>query len=81
MRCALAFFYLKQSLKELQLTDIWREGQWKCSLLQLMVSVQQAKADERLIDVINRSGSKVPQVCYHPQLGPVQTCDTCMVES
>lgn len=42
--------------------------------------VQEAKADERLIDVINRGGSKVPQVCYHPQLGPIQTCDTCMVE-
>jgi formate dehydrogenase major subunit len=42
--------------------------------------VQDAKANERLIDVINRSGSKVPQVCYHPQLGPIQTCDTCMVE-
>jgi formate dehydrogenase major subunit len=42
--------------------------------------VQEAAADERLIDVINRSGSKIPQVCYHPQLGPIQTCDTCMVE-
>ena len=35
---------------------------------------------DRLIDVINRSGIEVPQVCYHPQLGPIQTCDTCMVE-
>jgi len=35
---------------------------------------------ERLIDVINRCGAEIPQVCYHPQLGPVQTCDTCMVE-
>ena len=42
--------------------------------------VQQARADERLIDVINRSDAKLPQVCYHPQLGPIQTCDTCMVE-
>jgi formate dehydrogenase major subunit len=42
--------------------------------------VQEAKADERLIDLINRSGIKVPQVCYHSQLGPIQTCDTCMVE-
>ena len=42
--------------------------------------VQKALADERLIDVINRTASKVPQVCYHPQLGPIQTCDTCMVE-
>src|SRR5579863_704761 len=35
---------------------------------------------EHLIDVINRSGAQIPQVCYHPQLGPIQTCDTCMVE-
>ena len=35
---------------------------------------------ERLIDAINRYGIPVPQVCYHPQLGPIQTCDTCMVE-
>src|ERR1700727_1528406 len=35
---------------------------------------------EHLIDIINRSGIQIPQVCYHPQLGPIQTCDTCMVE-
>jgi formate dehydrogenase major subunit len=35
---------------------------------------------ERVIDVINRSEVKVPQVCYHQQLGPIQSCDTCMVE-
>ncbi|MFY9748473.1 MAG: formate dehydrogenase subunit alpha [Acidobacteriaceae bacterium] len=35
---------------------------------------------ERLLDVINRAGIEVPQVCYHPQMGPIQTCDTCMVE-
>jgi formate dehydrogenase major subunit len=42
--------------------------------------VQEATTDERLIDVINRTSSEIPQVCYHPQLGPIQTCDTCMVE-
>ena len=42
--------------------------------------VQAAKPGERLIDAINRSGVEIPQVCYHPQLGPIQTCDTCMVE-
>src|ERR1700675_4796568 len=41
---------------------------------------QQARPDELLIDLINRTGVSVPHVCYHPQLGPVQTCDTCMVE-
>ena len=38
------------------------------------------QAGESLLDLINRSGSKIPQVCYHPQLGPIETCDTCMVE-
>src|SRR6266436_7374496 len=42
--------------------------------------VQEAQPDELLIDVINRTGGSVPHVCYHPQLGPVQTCATCMVE-
>lgn len=36
---------------------------------------------EPLIDMINReTGKELAQVCYHPQLGPIQTCDTCMVE-
>jgi len=43
--------------------------------------VQEAMSGERLIDVINRAGVKISQVCYHPQLGPIQTCDTCMVEA
>src|SRR5246500_2935749 len=42
--------------------------------------IQEAKAEERLIDVLNRIGTRISQVCYHPQLGPIQTCDTCMVE-
>ncbi len=42
--------------------------------------VQKAEPNELLIDVINRTGAALPHVCYHPQLGPVQTCDTCMVE-
>jgi formate dehydrogenase major subunit len=43
-------------------------------------ATQSAIQGERLVDLINRSGIKLAQVCYHPQLGPVQTCDTCMVE-
>jgi formate dehydrogenase major subunit len=39
-----------------------------------------AKPDELLIEILLRRESKVPCVCYHHQLGPVQTCDTCMVE-
>ncbi len=43
-----------------------------------------ALAGERLIDALQRTlggtKSEVPHVCYVPQLGPIQTCDTCMVE-
>jgi len=39
-----------------------------------------AASGQLLIDVINRSAAQLPQVCYHPQLGPIQTCDVCMVE-
>jgi len=43
-------------------------------------NARQFDAGERLLDVLNRVGAAVPQVCFHPQLGPIQTCDTCMVE-
>jgi formate dehydrogenase major subunit len=35
---------------------------------------------ELLIDLLIRRGAKIPSVCYHHQLGPIQTCDTCLVE-
>jgi len=37
-------------------------------------------AGDRLIDAINREGVVLSQVCYVPILGPIQTCDTCIVE-
>ncbi|GGH12631.1 formate dehydrogenase subunit alpha [Silvibacterium dinghuense] len=56
----------------------------------------EAQAGERLIDALNRYADdgaaehdhhagedgrkRVPQVCYHPRMGPIQSCDTCMVE-
>jgi formate dehydrogenase major subunit len=43
-------------------------------------SVREAAEGGRLVDLLNRIGAAIPQVCYHPQLGPIQTCDTCMVE-
>src|ERR1700686_1450448 len=42
---------------------------------------REAQPGELLIALINRIGGSVPHVCYHPQLGPVQTCDTCMAEA
>ncbi|HLS08075.1 formate dehydrogenase subunit alpha [Lentibacillus sp.] len=39
-----------------------------------------AAPDQNLLDLINTTGKFVPQICYNASLGPVQTCDTCMVE-
>src|SRR5450631_2828898 len=37
-------------------------------------------AGDRLVDAINCVGIPLSQVCYLPILGPIQTCDTCIVE-
>jgi formate dehydrogenase major subunit len=39
-----------------------------------------AYVGQTLQDVLNRNGIEVPHVCFHPQMGAIQTCDTCMVE-
>jgi 2Fe-2S iron-sulfur cluster binding domain len=56
--------------------------EWTDDLLTVSISGISTSAvkHERLIDLVNRNGNKLPQVCYHPQLGPIQCCDTCMVE-
>ena len=40
----------------------------------------ETEAGKLLVDVIHATGRDIPHVCYHPQLGPIQTCDTCLVE-
>jgi len=51
-------------------------------MIKLIVDGQEVEteAGELLIDLLLRRDSKVPHVCYHAQLGTIQTCDTCMVE-
>ncbi len=38
-----------------------------------------ARPDENLIDLLVRHGRYLPHICYHPSLGPVQTCDSCWI--
>ena len=33
-----------------------------------------------LIEALNLKEKKIPQICYHDALGPIETCDTCLVE-
>lgn len=37
-------------------------------------------ANQPLIDFLQEQGKKLPHVCYHPALPPLQTCDVCWVE-
>ena len=44
----------------------------------------EAHTGELLVEALNRmaertEGKKVPQGCYLPQMGPIQSCDTCLV--
>src|SRR5947209_14108045 len=39
----------------------------------------EGQAAEPLIALLQRAGTDLPAVCYHPSLGPLQTCDTCWV--
>ena len=50
-------------------------------MISILINGAEIRAEdgERVIDVVNRAGVELPQVCYHPQLGPIQTCDTCIV--
>jgi formate dehydrogenase major subunit len=39
-----------------------------------------ANKDETILNLLTDSSEQVPHVCYHPSLGPLETCDTCIVK-
>ena len=46
-------------------------------------SLAEAREGRPLLEALTdttQSAERFPDVCYHPALGPIQTCDTCMVE-
>ncbi|MGG0658359.1 formate dehydrogenase subunit alpha [Rummeliibacillus pycnus] len=38
------------------------------------------KLGETILDVINKNQISHPQICHVPEVDPIQTCDTCIVE-
>ncbi|HET7577751.1 MAG TPA: formate dehydrogenase subunit alpha [Bacillales bacterium] len=46
------------------------------------VNGQEYLADpgQNLLELLRAENVDVPDICYHPDLGPLQTCDTCIVE-
>src|SRR5699024_121894 len=39
-----------------------------------------ASPGQNLLDLINSADLSIPKICYNEALGPIQTCDTCVVE-
>ncbi|QDI92184.1 formate dehydrogenase subunit alpha [Salicibibacter halophilus] len=38
-----------------------------------------AKENQSVLDVLTEHDIEVPSLCYHPSLGAIETCDTCIV--
>jgi formate dehydrogenase major subunit len=38
------------------------------------------KSGQTILEAANQEKVFIPQICYNPQLGAIQTCDTCLVE-
>ncbi|UOE53934.1 formate dehydrogenase subunit alpha [Cytobacillus oceanisediminis] len=38
-----------------------------------------AKQDQTVLQLLNDSSIEIPQVCFHPSLGAIETCDACIV--
>ncbi|KPV45788.1 formate dehydrogenase subunit alpha [Alicyclobacillus ferrooxydans] len=62
-----------------------RGGDQNARLETFTINVDGQKATARdgdtVLQVLNAAGIELPQVCYHSSLGPIETCDTCIVEA
>ena len=38
-----------------------------------------AEDGETILNALVRNGIEIPHICYQPNLGPIQTCDSCIV--
>ena len=39
-----------------------------------------AQAGQSILEVAQSQDYFIPSICYHPNLGTIQTCDTCLVK-
>ncbi|MBT2574314.1 formate dehydrogenase subunit alpha [Bacillus sp. ISL-51] len=39
-----------------------------------------APEGSKILDILNQNGIDIPQICHVPEVDPIQTCDTCIVE-
>ncbi|WP_078392343.1 formate dehydrogenase subunit alpha [Shouchella patagoniensis] len=41
---------------------------------------RQTVSKDSVLNALTQGGIDVPSLCYHPSLGPIETCDTCIVK-
>nr|WP_325050502.1 formate dehydrogenase subunit alpha [Falsibacillus albus] len=39
----------------------------------------EADGEQTILEMLLNRSIEVPNVCYHPSLGPIETCDTCLI--
>jgi formate dehydrogenase major subunit len=62
-------FYLKQEVLQMKKASFHVNG-----------AKHETEAGTRILDYLLQQGIEHPHICYSPELGPIQTCDTCMCE-
>ncbi|AEJ42799.1 formate dehydrogenase subunit alpha [Alicyclobacillus acidocaldarius] len=62
--------------------DIRTEAQVEARTVQVEIDGKEVTVEQgaSVLDAILSTGQEHPHVCYHPALGPIETCDTCIVE-
>lgn len=56
------------------------EGQQPFIEIEIDGQMVKTLAHTTVLQTILGRGEEFPHICYHPALGPIETCDTCMVE-
>jgi formate dehydrogenase major subunit len=47
--------------------------------VQLDGKPQEVREGTSVLELLRATGRDIPSLCYHPKLGPIQTCDACLV--
>ncbi len=68
------FFSSLKDGGELEVTDV--------QSIRVKIDGTECEAPEgsKILDILNQNGIEIPQICHVPEVDPIQTCDTCIVE-
>lgn len=68
------FFSSLQDGGELEVTDV------QSIRVKIDGTEYEAPEGSKILDILNQNGIEIPQICHVPEVDPIQTCDTCIVE-